>query len=236
MAWSGGGGNMFGGVQGSVGAARGFGAARPEGLPFAGIPPEISDAVDKLLVTEPDHGEPDITFSHRVSDRQPLTMRRLLAAHMPAVWLCALVVVVEVASLQSGPYLTQLGIDRGILKHNLGALVAVGITYLGLIVIGGLASALRMALCGRLSAWISNDMRLRVFAHLQRLSLDFFTDTKAGVVMTRMTSDIEALQQLLQDGLVQFLVQGLTMIFVAAITIAYSELVGFDPTTPDRLA
>ena len=43
---------------------------------------------------------------------------------------------------------------------------------------------------------------MRVFAHLQRLSLDYYTDEKAGVIMTRMTSDIEALQQLLQDGLV----------------------------------
>src|SRR4051812_33925923 len=221
MAWGGGaGGNMLGGVQGSVGAARGFGAARPEGLPFAGIPPEIGDSVDKLLATEPDHGEPDISFSHRVSHRRPLTMRRLLASHIRSVWLCAAVVVVEVASLQSGPYLTQIGIDRGILGKHLAALVAVGLTYLGLIVIGSLASALRMALCGRLSAWISNDLRLSVFAHLQRLSLDYFTDTKAGVVMTRMTSDIEALQQLFQDGLVQFLIQGLTMVFVAAILFA----------------
>ena len=47
------------------------------------------------------------------------------------------------------------------------------------------------------------ELRVRVFAHLQRLSLDYYTDEKAGVIMTRMTSDIEALQQLLQDGLVQ---------------------------------
>src|SRR5438270_7857004 len=121
MAWGGNTGGGFGGgiggapIGGSAGAARGFGAARPEGLPFAGIPPEIGDSVDKLLATEPDHGEPDITFSHRAGHRRPLTMRRLLASHMRSVWLCAAVVVVEVASLQSGPYLTQIGIDKGIL-------------------------------------------------------------------------------------------------------------------------
>jgi ATP-binding cassette subfamily B protein len=49
---------------------------------------------------------------------------------------------------------------------------------------------------------------------LQRLSLDFFTEEKAGVVMSRMTSDIENLQQLLQDGLAQFAVQGLTMLVI----------------------
>ncbi|HEY2654366.1 MAG TPA: ABC transporter ATP-binding protein, partial [Solirubrobacteraceae bacterium] len=59
--------------------------------------------------------------------------------------------------------------------------------------------------------------RVRVFAHLQRLGLDFYTDEKAGVIMTRMTSDIENLQQLLQDGLAQLAVQALTMIVIAAI-------------------
>ena len=219
MAWGGSTGGGIGGVPigGSAGAARGFGAARPEGLPFAGIPPEIEDHVDKLLASEPDHGEPDVSFTHQVTDRRPLTMRRMFAAHKSAAILCALIVVVEVASLQSGPYLTQLGIDKGILSRNLGALLAVGFLYIGLIVLGALSSALRMALAGRLSAWISNDLRLKIFAHLQRLSLDFFTGTKAGVVMTRMTSDIEALQQLFQDGMVQFLIQGLTMVFVTVI-------------------
>ncbi len=49
------------------------------------------------------------------------------------------------------------------------------------------------------------------------MSLDFYTDEKAGVIMTRMTSDIENLQQLLQDGLASFAVQGLTMIVITAI-------------------
>ena len=68
---------------------------------------------------------------------------------------------------------------------------------------------------GRLAACVMNDLRIRVFAHIQRLSLDYFTDEKAGVIMTRMTSDIENLQQLLQDGLAQFAIQGLTMVVIA---------------------
>jgi ATP-binding cassette subfamily B protein len=62
-----------------------------------------------------------------------------------------------------------------------------------------------------------NDLRLKVFVHLQRLSLDFYTEEKAGVVMSRMTSDIENLQQLLQDGLAQFAVQALTMVVITII-------------------
>ena len=65
-----------------------------------------------------------------------------------------------------------------------------------------------------------NDLRVKVFTHLQRLSLDFYTEEKAGVIMSRMTSDIENLQQLLQDGLAQFAVQGLTMIVITCILLA----------------
>ena len=75
---------------------------------------------------------------------------------------------------------------------------------------------------GRLAAGVMNDLRVQVFAHIQRLSLDFFTEEKAGVIMTRMTSDIEALQQLLQDGLAQFAIQGLTMVVVTASCSPYN--------------
>ncbi len=62
-----------------------------------------------------------------------------------------------------------------------------------------------------------NDLRVKVFTHLQRLSLEFFTVEKAGVLMSRMTSDIENLQQLLQDGLAQFAIQALTMVVITII-------------------
>ena len=67
---------------------------------------------------------------------------------------------------------------------------------------------------------VMNNLRIKVFRHLQRLSLDFFTEEKAGVVMSRMTSDIENLQQLLQDGLAQFAIQGLTMIVITVFLFA----------------
>jgi ATP-binding cassette subfamily B protein len=61
------------------------------------------------------------------------------------------------------------------------------------------------------------DLRVRIFSHIQRLSLDFFTDEKAGRIMTRMTSDVEALQILFSQGIMQLAIQGLTLIFVVAV-------------------
>ncbi|WP_273944393.1 ABC transporter ATP-binding protein [Kutzneria chonburiensis] len=135
--------------------------------------------------------------------------------------LAGVLVVVEALTLQAGPKLTQLGIDNGIIAKNYSVLVLVAAVYLASLLVTGLAQAARVKVTGRIAAWVMNDLRVRVFTQLQRLSLDFYTGEKAGVIMTRMTSDIENLQQLLQDGLVQFAIQGLTMVVVTAVLFTF---------------
>jgi ATP-binding cassette subfamily B protein len=85
------------------------------------------------------------------------------------------------------------------------------------VAVSAYAQRAQVKVTGRLAAWVMNDLRVKVFTHLQRLSLGFFTAEKAGVLMSRMTSDIENLQQLLQDGLWQFAIQGLTMVVITVI-------------------
>jgi ATP-binding cassette, subfamily B, bacterial len=129
-----------------------------------------------------------------------------------------LVVIISVAA-QTGPKLTEIAINDGMLPgHHSFAIVAImAALYLVFIVITSLAQRAQVKVTGRLAAWVMNDLRVKVFAHLQRLSLGFFTEEKAGVVMSRMTSDIENLQQLLQDGLSQLAIQGLTMVVITVI-------------------
>ena len=103
---------------------------------------------------------------------------------------------------------------------DFAVVVAMAAAYLVFIVVTALAQRFQVQVTGRLAAWVMNDLRVKVFAHLQRLSLGFFTDEKAGVVMSRMTSDIENLQQLLQDGLSQLAIQGLTMVVITVVLFA----------------
>ena len=70
------------------------------------------------------------------------------------------------------------------------------------------------------------ELRVKVFSHLQRQSLDFYTEQKAGVVMTRMTSDIDALAALFQDGLVNLAVQLLTLVVITIVLVALNPLSG----------
>ena len=216
MAWGGG---MFGGGGGGIGANN---PGNPgSGLPFAGIPEELHAGVEKLLATEPDWPAPDEKFSQRAKERG-VTLRRMLGAHHGPLLLSCLLVVVEAVGLQAGPFLSQVGIDDGITPGNWTVLVSVAVAAILCVVITAVASGWRYWVTGKLSARVMFELRVRVFAHLQRLSLDYYTDEKAGVIMTRMTSDIEALQQLLQEGLVQFAVQGLTMVVVTVVLFFYS--------------
>jgi ATP-binding cassette subfamily B protein len=213
VAWGGG---------GPGGGGHGFGGSGPPGkpqggLPFAGIPPELQARVDKVLAQEPVHPPERVTFSQVDYDRRPLTLRRFIGPHWIALLGAFLLVVVETAAVQAGPLLTQIGIDDGIRRKEKTVIVIVAALYLGSVVIGGLTSYARTAWSGRVGERLLFDIRIRVFSHFQRLSLEFFSREKAGRLMTRMTSDIDSLTQLFHDGMVQMVVQGLTMLFVTAV-------------------
>ncbi len=208
---------MAGGFGGAPG---GFGRPAAPGLPFAGIPSELQDGVDRLLASEPEHVEPDIVFTQNGSeeDLRRLSLWRLLTKYPGMLALAGLLVVVISIAAQTGPKLTEIAINDGMFPHkNFAVVAAMALAYLFFIVITSTAQRFQVQVTGRLAAWVMNDLRVKVFAHLQRLSLGFFTEEKAGVVMSRMTSDIENLQQLLQDGLSQLAIQALTMVVITII-------------------
>jgi ATP-binding cassette, subfamily B, bacterial len=221
-----GGGAMWGGLRGSpVGHGAGASASSRrggDGGPFAGIPPELEGPVRKLLATEPDHAEPAARFTARNSDRRALTLWVLLRRRWQLGLTALVLVAIESVGYQTGPYLTQIGIDDGIARDRMGVVVATGIVYLLTVAVTIGVERNRVRTCGRLAANVMDDLRVKVFTHIQRLSLDYFTQVPAGVTMSRMTADIEVLQQLLQDGIAQFFIQGATMIIVTAVLFSYN--------------
>ena len=213
MAWGG----MAGAPMGG-----GVPAGRPgAGLPFGGIPSELQAGVDRLLAEEPAHDEAEVEFGQvpSAAERQPLTLRRLLSQYPRALTLSSVSVIVVGLAQQAGPLLTGIAINHGMVPghRNFTLVAVVAAVYLMSVGVAAVAQRWQARLTGRLASWVMNDLRVKVFVHLQRLSLDFFTDEKAGVIMSRMTSDIENLQQLLQDGIAQFALQGLTMVVITVI-------------------
>ena len=194
------------------------------GLPLAEVPEELRSRIADVLRNEPEHPQPVVRFSHRDWDRRPFGLRTFLAPHAGGLLVAFLLVLAEVGLLHVGPLLTQIGIDRGVLAGDRSVLFAVALAYLGAVGLSTAASWFRTRFTGRLGERLVYELRVRVFSHFQRQSLDFFTVEKSGVLMTRMTSDIEALTVLMQEGLVNFFVQGMTLVVITAY------LVFLDPT------
>ncbi len=185
------------------------------GLPYANVPGHLGDMVEEILEKEPEHQAAEIDYSPAVYDTRPFGLRTFLRPHAGRLALATIAVAVEALLLNVGPLLVQIGIDDGITKDDKSVLVLAALAFVAAVAVAALASFVRISYTGRLGERLVYELRLRVFSHFQRQSLSFFTNEKAGVLMTRMTSDIEALTQLFQEGLVQFVVQGLTVVAIA---------------------
>jgi ATP-binding cassette subfamily B protein len=212
----GGGAPMFGGGGGSRAASSPGG-----GLPFAGIPSELQEGVNKLLEAEGEYPAPDAVFTYRNDDESTkrLSLRELVLRRWRLALVSVVLVVIVSVVGQVGPALIKYAINHGMVAgHRSFTVVAV---CAGLFLVGILVTAYaqhhQARVTGRLAAYVMNDLRVKVFTQLQRLGLDYYTEEKAGVILTRMTSDIENLQQLVQEGLAQLIGQALTMVVIAVI-------------------
>ncbi len=119
----------------------------------------------------------------------------------------------------AGPYLVKVGIDHGINAHDGFALNLTVVAFLGVALLSFAVNGLQIMMLGRVGEGFLRDMRVRVFDHIQQLSMPFYDRTKAGVIISRMTSDIDALQDLVQQGLLQFVSSAL-LIVLSVIVLA----------------
>ena len=125
-------------------------------------------------------------------------------------------VAATAAALAPAP-LAKLAIDQGIQHHDVGALdVIVGLFLLSAVVYA-VASYAQTYLVGWVGQRALQDLRVRLFIHLQRLSIGFYSRNRTGVIISRITNDVEALDQLVEDGMATLIQSGLTLIGVVVI-------------------
>ncbi len=125
-------------------------------------------------------------------------------------------VIATATSLAPAP-LAKLAIDDGILRHDVGALDLIVAAFLVSAILYAAASYAQTYLVGWVGQRALQDLRLQLFAHLQRLSIGFYSRNRAGVIISRLTNDIEALDQLISDGMATLIQSGLTLIGVVVI-------------------
>lgn len=144
---------------------------------------------------------------------------RMLRPYRREVRGAVALVVLSTLAVLAGPYLLKVGIDRGIKPGNRGMLnLAVG-AYVVVAAGAYLATRHQVLLVSRAGEGFLRDLRKRVFDHLLRLSMPFYDREKAGVVVSRMTSDVDSLQELVQLGLLQ-LAASLLLIAGSVVVLA----------------
>lgn len=127
-------------------------------------------------------------------------------------------VVVWTLTVVAGPALVRFGIDHGIKQADPDALNRAVVGYIAVAVGSYVAYRTQILLLSRVGESFLRDLRNRVFAHLQRLSMPFYDREKAGVIVSRMTSDVDSLQELVQMGLLMFVSNALLLVF-AVVTL-----------------
>jgi ATP-binding cassette subfamily B protein len=215
---------MFGPPVGFRSGPSSVEAAASAGLPHAEVPGNLREKVADVLAHEPEHAEPEVTWSHHEWDRRPFGLWTFLRPHRLRLAGAVILVAIETAAIQMGPVLTQIGIDDGITAGDRSVLVRAALAYIGLVAIAALMGTVRVSYTGRLGEQLMEELRVRVFAHMQRQSIDFHTDEKAGVLITRMTSDIESLSVLFHEGIINLVVQAFTLTIITALLFSYDPL------------
>jgi ABC-type multidrug transport system fused ATPase/permease subunit len=115
------------------------------------------------------------------------------------------------------PYLAKLALDDGIRKQDYHAIVVVVIIFLAAGLLNWAASSVQTYFTGWTGERILADLRNSLFRHLQRLSLGFYERNRAGVIISRLTNDVEALDQLVTDGVTSLFQNTLILVGTAVI-------------------
>ena len=132
--------------------------------------------------------------------------------------LALFLVTITVTCTLAGPVLVRHGIDAGIKAKDVRALNITVVAYLVVVAIAYVIGRMQYVTLNAAGEGFLRLLRVKVFAQLQRQSMAFFDREKAGVLVARMTADIESMAELVQWGLMQFLSAGL-LLFLAFILL-----------------
>ena len=197
------------GLGGSGAGGRGVGG----GLALAPTP-ELLAAVDEL---PPADDDPEVDVVAEAAASEGFDLRSFLRPYRRPLLIGFALIVVDTLLTLAGPFLVQQGLNEGVQHHAEGALWLASALFLGTTLIDWFVTWAYTRYTGRTAERLLFALRIRIFAHLQRLALDFYDRELSGRIMTRMTTDVDAFAQLLQTGLITAVVNILSFVGVLVV-------------------
>lgn len=146
--------------------------------------------------------------------------RRMLGYLRPykrEVALMGIAVVATAAVTLFEPYLFGLAVDRGIIGRDLGAIHRIAVALLALHLIAWVGGTVRGWLSASVGEGVLYDLRQQLFAHIQKLSLRFYDQRPVGRIMSRITSDVNSVAELVNNGMVTIASQGVSLIGIVLV-------------------
>jgi ATP-binding cassette, subfamily B, bacterial len=210
---------------GRGGVGRGAGRATHMDGMIGSVPPspELLAMVEAL---PPVKDKPEVDLgTARAADRH-FTLRRLLRPIAVALIAGLVLDGLDAAANVALPALVRGGIDHGVQARAFGTVAVIALIGLAVVFGDWLVNIAETMVVGRNGERLLYTLRVKIFAQLQRLGLDFYERELSGRIMTRMTTDVDALSTFLQTGLIQMLSSLLTFVGVLVAMLIINVRLG----------
>lgn len=192
--------------------------------PAVPLDPQADEAWRGVAAEDTD--DISVAVGIKLQARSRRLLRSLVAPHRRLALLAALVVLISEGGFLVGPLIVAYGIDTAVpalVRGDGGPLTLTAMGYLGAGLVNSLAKAAFVRLSARVSQAVLLDLRGRVFRHSQELSVSFHEKYTSGRVISRMTSDLDTLGELSEQGL-DGLISGTLSVAAIAVTLLFLDL------------
>ncbi len=131
----------------------------------------------------------------------------------------ALLLIADTLLQLVGPSLVRSGIDKGVIAGSSSAILVVAALYVIVNTVDSVVQYVQVVVAVSTSEKILYGLRIKIFSHLMRLGLDYFESELSGRIQTRMTTDLDAMSDLLQNGVTSFIVNVLSFVAVGGLLL-----------------
>jgi len=209
----------FAAMRSASASGAGGGGPRDLGGARAAFVAESPELLAQVAALPPLSGEPEVDVSMLTEPQLGFSVRKFFAPFRLSLIVALLLVVVDALTTLCAPLLIGRGVDRAIIGRSLQQLILVSAALCLVQIVSWINANAMQYQTGRTAERLLFALRTRTFAHLNWLSLDFYDRELGGRIMTRMTTDIEAFAQLLQQGLLTAIVSLLSCTGVLALLV-----------------
>ena len=198
---------------------------------MAGVPPS-PELLARVAALPPANESPEVDKSFARGPDPRFTLRKLLKPFAIALIIGLVLDGLDALASTVMPLLVRGGIDNGVERHLLSfdarfkIIVLVSVIGLGIVVADWAVNYAQTIVVGRNGERLLYTLRVKIFSHLQRLGLDFYERELTGRIMTRMTTDVDALSSFFQTGLITMVNSVLTFFVVLSLMLIINLRLG----------